>query len=67
MLPNAPEISYRSLIAGRLRVDLVGADLVDITFGDTQVAQRIYVAVRDESWNTIPGTMSDLEVRDISP
>lgn len=66
-MPTDTESLERAHSAVRLRaaattVDLVGSDLFDLTFGGTQVAQRIYVAVRDEVWNTIPGEMSDLRI-----
>ncbi|MEQ8716847.1 MAG: hypothetical protein RIE08_04485 [Acidimicrobiales bacterium] len=57
-----PGSQVHRLHAAATTLDLVGPDLFDVTFGRTQVAQRIYVAVRDEVWNTIPGSMSDLRV-----
>lgn len=52
----------RELRAGRVTAELHGADLRDVRAGDVVLAQRIYVAVRDEVWNTIPGELSDVEV-----
>ena len=31
---------------------------------DTELARRIYVAIRDLDWNTLPGEISDLEIAD---
>lgn len=57
-----PGTRVHRLHAAATTLDLVGPDLFDVTFGRTQVVQRVYVAVRDEVWNTIPGSMSDLRV-----
>lgn len=40
--------------AGVLRCVLDGADIRDLTVGGTRVLTRLYIAVRDEKWNTIP-------------
>lgn len=57
----APECGL-DLRAGPLRAMLVGPDIRYVRFGPVEIAQRIYVAVRDTAWNTIPGRMRDLEV-----
>lgn len=62
MRPSAPSLQgdYEEplrLVAGELRVDLLGTDLFAVYWGGTEVAQRIYVAVRDAPWNTIPGVI----------
>jgi len=51
-----------TLTAGALRVELRGVDLFDLRWGGTQIAQRVYVAVRDAPWNTIPGVIERREV-----
>lgn len=51
------------LRAGAIEAVLDGADLRDIRVGDVMLAQRVYVAVRDAPWNTIPGEVSDVEIR----
>ena len=43
------------LRAGDLRATFVDGDLRDVRWRDSPVAQRIYMAVRDRTWNTIPG------------
>ena len=46
------------LRSGPLSAVLDGCDLVDIRWGGAEVVQRLYVAVRDEVWNTIPARVS---------
>ena len=50
------------LRAGPVTARLVGRDLRNVRFGGAEIAQRIYVAVRDRNWDTIPGEVSDLTV-----
>ena len=45
-----------SVQAGPVRAELEGADLRLVTVGDVELVQRVYVAVRDAPWNTIPAT-----------
>jgi D-apionolactonase len=52
------------LCAGPVRVLFAGGDLRQICYGDIEVARRIYVAVRDLDWNTLPGDITDLDVAD---
>lgn len=51
-----------TLRAGNLVVDFQEGDLRCLRMGDQELVRRIYVAVRDPSWNTIPGRISGLEV-----
>jgi D-apionolactonase len=50
------------LHAGPARVLLDGIDLRYVAIGRIELVRRIYVAVRDRNWNTIPGEVSDLEL-----
>jgi hypothetical protein len=50
------------LEAGALRVELAGTDVQAVRFGGSEVVQRIYMAVRDVPWNTIPGVVLEREV-----
>jgi hypothetical protein len=43
-------------------VQLSGVDLIDLRWGDRGIAQRIYVAVRDAPWNTIPAVVLAREI-----
>ena len=62
MSSSAPSARMHELVAGSLRVRLSGTDLVGVRWRGREIAQRIYVAVRDAPWNTIPGVIEDLEV-----
>jgi len=50
------------LSAGPLRMVFEGGDLRYIRLGDLEVWRRVYVAVRDRNWNTIPASISNLDV-----
>ena len=52
----------RLLRAGPATVLLDGVDLRYLRIGRTELVRRIYVAVRDRNWNTVPGAISGLEV-----
>jgi D-apionolactonase len=58
---DEPPTESHELRAGPLTAVLEGADLRHIRLGGVELAQRIYMAVRDEEWNTIPGEYSDFE------
>ena len=57
-----PPVRRIELVAGSLRAMLVGPDIRYVRFGTVELVQRLYVAVRDTAWNTVPGRMADLEV-----
>jgi hypothetical protein len=59
---DEPPIEPVTLRAGPLTALLVGRDMRNVHFGGLEVAQRIYVAVRDRNWSTVPGEVSDLAV-----
>jgi hypothetical protein len=50
------------LCAGPLRMIFDHGDLRYITFRDREIVRRIYAAVRDRNWGTIPGTRSNLKI-----
>jgi hypothetical protein len=60
--PAAP----RLLRAGPLEAQLDGIDLRYVRYGGLEVLRRLYVAVRDHNWDTIPGQVSDLRVEEQS-
>jgi len=60
-VPEAPP-PLVPLRAGDLSMFYQHGDLRRICFGEREVIQRIYVAVRDEHWNTIPFSVSDLQL-----
>jgi hypothetical protein len=56
--PEAPT-RWPVLHAGPVTAVLDGTDLRSIRVGDVELVQRIYVALRDAPWNTIPAVTSD--------
>lgn len=52
----------RPLRAGPVTLLLDGVDLRYLRIGDTELVRRVYVAVRDVDWDTVPGVVSGLEV-----
>ncbi len=59
--PNEPP-PFVPLRAGALTLYYQHGDLRHIRVGEREAIQRIYVAVRDENWNTIPFSVSDLHL-----
>jgi hypothetical protein len=51
------------LHAGDVTAVLDGPDLRRLRLRGRELAQRIYVAVRDEGWGTVPGVIDDLRVQ----
>ena len=58
----------RLLRAGPLTMRFDSGDLRYIKLGDREVIRRIYAAVRDRNWGTVPSEISDLksEISDLS-
>ncbi len=50
------------LTAGDLTVELEGAEIRSVALGDAELLRNVYMAVRDEEWGTVPGTLSDYEI-----
>ena len=50
------------LRAGEVTATLDGPDLRGVQLHGRELVQRIYVAVRDEGWGTVPGVIGDLRV-----
>jgi len=48
----------RILRAGPLTMLLDGADIRYVRLGDVEVVRRVYIALRDGNWDTLPGTMT---------
>ena len=51
-----------ALRAGPLTMLLDGPDLRHVRVGGVELVQRVYVAVRDAPWNTIPAVLTNLVV-----
>jgi hypothetical protein len=65
---DAPPQKLRAVRAGPLTAVVDGFDLRYVSAGGIEIVRRIYAAVRDRYWNTIPGhTLAyDVEDRDDS-
>jgi hypothetical protein len=59
---NAPPPEIIPLRAGPIELDYEAGDLRYLRVGGREIVRRIYVAVRDVNWNTIPARMSGLEI-----
>jgi hypothetical protein len=55
----------RELSAGPLHVLLANGDLRYLTVGRDEIVRRIYVAVRDDHWNTIEPTVTNLHAEQL--
>ena len=61
---TAPEPTAAiELRAGELRATFIDGDLRDVRWRHSPVAQRIYMAVRDRVWNTIPASVKTPTVK----
>lgn len=56
-------MSFLTLHAGplTLQYDPIAGDLRYIRRGETEIVRRIYAAVRDETWFTVPATLTEIE------
>jgi D-apionolactonase len=52
------------LHAGPVRVLFADGDLRQVRRDGTEIVRRIYVALRDLDWNTLPGELTDLRIDD---
>lgn len=51
-----------TLRAGPLEATFTDGELRHVRFGGSEVVQRIYVAVRDHNWGTLPGRLESVSV-----
>jgi len=51
-----------SLRAGPLSLEYQGGDLRYVRLGFKEILRRVYVAVRDHNWDTVPCLLSNLEI-----
>ncbi len=51
----------QELRAGPLRMRFENGDLRYIKWGEREILRRVYIAVRDHNWNTIPAQISKLK------
>src|SRR3954462_15937875 len=61
---DAPVADMRLLRAGPATVLLDGVDLRYLRIGGTELVRRVYAAVRDVDWDTVPGTVCGLEIEE---
>ncbi len=51
------------LMGGRITAELDGPDLRGVRVDGTEVLRRVYVAVRDRNWDTVPATVVEQDVQ----
>lgn len=61
---DEPPREPRALRAGPVTLLLDGRDLRNIRYGGITVADRVYVAVRDRNWGTVPGEPEQIDVEE---
>jgi hypothetical protein len=61
---DEPPLEPRTLRAGPLLVELHGPDLRYARSARNEVVRRIYMAIRDLNWNTLPVALGEPEVED---
>ena len=54
----------RELRAGPLTLQLEGIDLRYVRLGGVEIVRRLFAAIRDDAWGTVPPQVSGLEVED---
>jgi hypothetical protein len=59
---NAPPREPRELRAGPVTLQLDGRDLRDVRYGGVRIVDRVYVALRDRNWGTVPGEPEKVDV-----
>ena len=60
----APFAELRTLRAGPVTMFLDGLDLRYLRIGGTELVRRIYTAVRDVDWDTVPCVISGLTLEE---
>jgi len=61
---EVPLPELRTLRAGPVTMLLDGVDLRYLRIGRTELVRRIYTAVRDVDWDTVPGVVTGLELEE---
>lgn len=59
---EAPLPARTALRAGPLSLIYENGDLRYIRLGDKEIVRRIYVAIRDRNWGTVPNLLSNVEM-----
>ena len=61
---DSPIPEMRVLRAGPVSLLLDGVDLRYLRIGGTELIRRVYTAVRDEDWDTVPGVVSGMTLEE---
>ena len=59
---DEPPVETRLLRAGPVTALLEGRDLRFVRVGGVEVVRRLYMAVRDQDWNTLAGEPTEMSV-----
>lgn len=59
---DEPPPAVTKLNAGPLEMEFESGDLRYIRYGEHELVRRIYVAIRDVNWNTIPAEIKNLTI-----
>lgn len=59
---DEPLPDRKELRAGPLSLIFEAGDLRYIRLGNREILRRVYVAIRDRNWNTLPSVLSNLQV-----
>jgi hypothetical protein len=59
---DVPPPAIARLKAGKLDVEFQDGDLRYIQYAGRELIRRIYVAIRDVNWNTVPANMTNLAI-----
>ena len=59
---NEPPPQRIALRAGPLTAFMEGADLRDLRWRGVEIVRRLYFALRDENWDTIPAQLENLSI-----
>lgn len=61
--PLPADLGLIPLRSGPLTLEFSDGDLRNVRFGDREVIRRIYIAVRDRDWGTVPMEIGEREIR----
>jgi len=61
---DEPPTVRRPVQAGALSAEVEGPELRYIRVDDIEVVRRLYAAVRDRNWGTVPPTLSNVQLDD---
>ena len=59
---DEPLPEQKALRAGPLSLVYEAGDLRYVKLGDREIVRRIYVAVRDHNWGTVPAVLSNVQI-----